>query len=190
MIEALLFAVRDNLRNSANGFDYDERSCEIMDSGEPPPRCGAIFVAVHEDSSQSLMDNALDERYGFLVTLTMRVVNVSVDRVGDQMLARKLARKRGPGGSPSFNSRTDAIRAFLHMEWGVLQDANDLIVALNPEANTLYGFVEPARYRGMETAQLVGGEWFSADTRAEDVGLKAELRFADARRLQAFMSFQ
>lgn len=187
MIDALLHAVRDAIRSG--GFDYDARSCEIMDDDHPPPRCGDWFVSVHEGPSSSQMDNALDEYFSFILTLTARVRGVPLDRIGDQLLARKLARRAGPKGAPSFNARIEQLRGFLHMNWGVLQDANNNLVALEPDAMNVYGFCEPARYRGADNPVLVGGEWFGAEPEADDVGLKADMRFEDCRRLQAFQTF-
>lgn len=176
MIDALLFATRDAIREA--GFGYGVRECEIEVDGHPPPRCGDVFVSVYELASTSTNDNSLMEYFNYGVALTMRVTNTSLDRVGDTLLARKLARKVG------FNARAEQLRAFLHMNWGILGDANNLINELTESGNVVYGFVEPARYRGMEAPILVGGEWFTADPSAADLGLKSELHFEGARRLQ------
>ena len=154
-----------------------------MPDGHPPPRCGDIFVSIYELASRSTNDNCLMEYFSFGVTLTMRVTNTSLDRVGDSLLARKLAKKVG------FNSRAEQLRAFLHMAWGIIGDANTLINDLTLSGNIVYGFAEPARYRGMEAPVLVGGEWFSAVPEAMDMGIKAEMRFEDARRLQPIALF-
>ena len=158
-----------------------------MDDGHPPPRCGNIFIAVHEGASRSTQDNNLDEYFGWNLTLTMRVA-VPLDRIGDMLLASKLARTAATG-KPSFNARLEQLRAWGHMNCTitVLQSqtpasANDNLAAWN--SGTIYGFVEPARYRGAEKPVLVGGEWFGAMPDALDVGLKAELRFDGARRMQ------
>ncbi len=187
MIEALLYAVRDQIRQA--GLGYDVRTCEIMPDGHPPPRCGDVFAAVHQAGPRSENDNCLNEYFSFYVTLTMRVTGVATDRIGDTIMARKLAHRNAPGGAPSFNARVEQMRAMLHMDWGVLGDANTNIVTMNPDANVVYGFCEPARYRGHEDPQLVGGEWFSAEPDALDMGLKAELRFEDARRLQPIATY-
>lgn len=186
MIDALLFAVRDAIING--DFGWDARVVSIRPDGQPAPFQGDVAVIVHEGASRSDMDNALNEYFAFAVTLTMRVA-VPWDRIGDALLAKKLARKRGPGGSPSFNSRAEELRAFLHMNWGILQDANDNLIAMEPDSMSIYGFCEPARYRGMDMPRFVGGEWFSANPEAQDVGLVAELRFEDCRRLQAIATF-
>lgn len=190
MIDALLHAVRDHLRKADFGYD-SPALCEITDSdGRPPPRSGHVFVAVHEGATRSTSARNLDEYFDFSLTLTMRV-SVPLDRVGDALLASKLARKSG-AGNPSFNARLEQLRKFGHMNWKatVLKtqtpaSANDNIVTMHPTGSgDVYGFVEPARYAGAERPALVTGEWFSSDPAAPDVGLKAELKFTGARRLQ------
>jgi len=154
-----------------------------MPDGKPPAECGAMFVAIHQLNSRSLMDNALDERFGFAVTLTMRVT-IPLDRIGEQELALNLAREVG------FNFRVEALRAYLHMNWDVLGTANNYIVSWANENTEVYGFCEPARYRGAELPIIVGGDWFGADPGVPEDGLKSEMRFEDARRLQAIATFQ
>ena len=179
MIDALLYAVRDAVRAY---LKYDYTRCEIRDDGRPPPRCGDIFIAVHQLGSSSEMDNALDEYSNFGLTLTMRVTNVPIDRVGDQMLAKKKARETG------FNAILDRLD-FLHMNWQVLANANQYLVEMVGDVQEVYGFAEPARYRGAEVPVLVGGEHFWAEPDSTEIGLKAMARFERCRRLQAIGSF-
>lgn len=186
MIDALLFSVRDGIR--AAGFGYGVPECDIMDDGHPPERVGNIFVAVHEGQSQSRARRNLDEYFSFAVTLTMRV-SVPVDRVGNSLLASKLARTSGKG-QPSFNARMEQLRAYLHMNWALTvmtgqtpASANDNIIAFTP-SGTVYGFVEPAAYTGRDKPALVGGEWFGSAPDASDVGLICEMRFDGSRRMQ------
>lgn len=179
MIDALLYSVRDAIRGA--GFGYGTAQCDIRDDGQPPPAMGDIFVAVHQGASRSTMKNALNEYFGFNVTLTMRAT-VPYDRIGDQMLARKLAKEVG------FNRRAEQLRAFLHQNWGILQDANQYLIDMETNANVVYGFCEAAQYAGMEIPALVGAAWFLAES-DERTGLKAELRFEDARRLQPIASY-
>ena len=192
MIDALLYAVRDAIR--AAGFSYGKAECEIMEDGKPPPRAGNWFAAVHGGRSHpgSANDRNLYELFDFLVTLTMRVT-VPLDRVGDQQIARNvplkdindvpLAQRQG------FNAKVEQLRGFLHMNWRitVLQgqtpnSANDNLAAW--ASGTVYGFVEPARYRGPEVPVLVGADWMGAEPESEDFAIKSELRFADAKRFQ------
>lgn len=188
MIDALLVAVRDSLQSQ--NFGYGSAAlCEITEDGHPPPRCGPIFLAVHEGPTRSTNDNCLMEYFAWSLTLTMRV-HVPLDRVGDAMLASKLARVSGPR-NPSFNSRVEQLRAWGHMNWKITvlpnqtpASANDNLVAWAPVAQSIYGFVEPARFRGADRPVLVGPEWFTAEPNGPDVGLKAEIRFEGARRMQ------
>jgi hypothetical protein len=185
MMDALLFSVRDAIRNA--GFGYDYTACEIREDGKPPPRCGDWFVAVHPLGVKSEWMNSLNEYFDFAVTLTARCTNVPLDRIGDQLLARKLAEDKG------FNWRANQISSFLHMDWGVLQDANNWLVRLLPQATTLYGFAEPAHFAGMEKPHLEGAQWLSGDmpdADGEDIAaLVAQMDFAGARRLQAIAVF-
>ena len=187
MLDALLYAVQDHIR--AAGMNYDQATCGVQDSGQPPPRCGNFFVAVHGGKSSPGPANSrnLDELFGFSVTLTMRVT-VPLDRLGDQQFYRNI--ERIPlGYRQGFAAKVEQLRAFLHMNWRMTvltgqtpNSANDNIIAW--ATGTVYGFVEPARFMGMEVARLVGGEWFAAEPEAEDIGLVSELRFDRAKRLQ------
>lgn len=160
-----------------------------MDDGRPPPRCGGVFVAVHGGLARpgDANDRNLFELFGFSVTLTMRVT-VPLDRVGDQQIASNVALVP-LGQRQGFNARVERLRAFLHMNWKITvmlgqqpPSANDNLAAWS--TGTVYGFVEPARYRPSEAPRLVGGEWFAAEPDAEDVGIVEELRFDGAKRLQ------
>jgi hypothetical protein len=185
VIDALLYAIRDGIR--AAGIGYGVKECEIMPDGHPQPSCGNVFAAIHGGKSRSVADNQLDERFDFSITLTMRIV-VALDRVGDQQIARNvplvpLAYRQG------FNAKLEQLRALLHMNWDFVvltgrtpNSANDNITAWG--TGLVYGFCEPMRYRGCDMPTFVAGEWFAAEPDAEDMGVKAELRFGDARRLQ------
>lgn len=188
MIDALLFAVRDGLR--AAGFGYGVAQTDIMDDGQPPANCGNVFVSIYQGNTTSTNDNCLMEYFDWNLCLTMRV-SVPLNRVGDSLLAAKLARKSGPG-NPSFNARMEQLRAWGHMNWPITvlpgrnpPSANDNLIAWCPsDTASVYGFIEPARYKGADKAVLVGPDWFTAVPEAHDTGLKAELRFAGARRMQ------
>ncbi len=190
MLDALIFAVRDGVRSAGFGYGYPQ--CELTGpDGRPPPRMGDLFVSVYGGSSHNTAVRNLDERFGFCVTLTMRVSGVPLDRIGDVLLASKLARTTGKG-MPSFNARCEQLRKYLHMNWPITvqtgqmpASANDNLVAWCPsDVSSVYGFVEPAHYTGEERPQLVGPDWFSAEPGNESVGLKAELKFEGARRMQ------
>ena len=187
MIDALLYSVRDGIRNAGYGYGIPE--VDIQDDGHPPQGVGNIYVAVYERSSTSRAKNNLDEYFNFAICLTMRVSQVPLDRIGNTLLASKLARTAGKG-QPSFNARMEQLRAYLHMNWTITvvqgttpASANDNIAAWTP-SGSVYGFIEPAAYTGRDKPELVGGEWFGAAPDATDVGIKCELRFDGARRMQ------
>ena len=186
MIDALLYAVRDTVRKA--GINYDHATCEVMEDGHPPPRCGNYFAAVHGGRVRNDSVRNLDERYDFSVTLTMRVT-VPLDRVGDQQIARNI--ERIPlGERQGFNAKVDRLRALLNMNWQMTvltgqnpASANDNLASWG--SNATYGFIEPASYRGPDgPPRLVGGEWFAADPEAADIGIVQELKFVGARRMQ------
>lgn len=187
MIDALLYAVRDGIRKA--GINYDQATCAIMDDGRPPPRCGQFFVAVHggKSSPGGANNRNLDELFGFSVTLTMRVV-VPLDKLGEQQLARNI--ELAPlGQRQGFNHKLEQLRGFLHKNWRitVLQSqtpnsANDNLAAW--ATGTVFGFCEPAAYKGEDVPKLVGGEWFGAEPDAADMGIVVEMRFDGARRFQ------
>jgi len=152
-----------------------------MPDGHPPPWGGDWFVAVHQGGQGNDMMNALDERYDFRVTLSARLT-VPPDRAGDTLLAQKLVEEKG------FNRKAHRLKTYLHMSWGLLQEANQYLLDANPDADEVYGFCEPAHFSpgGADDPQLVGGEWFGGDPGTTDCcGLVQELRFEGARRLQA-----
>jgi hypothetical protein len=173
-------------------MNYGKAECELMDDGRPPPRCGNFFVSVHSGNARSTADNQLYELFDFSITLTMRVT-VPLDRVGDQQIARNIALVP-LGQRKGFNHKVMQLRAYLHMNWQitVLQNqtpssANDNLAAW--ASGTVYGFIEPMRYKGFEKPVLVGGEWFGAGPDkngqpATDVGIKSELRFEGCKRFQ------
>lgn len=187
MIDALLYAVRDGIRSA--GMNYDAATCEIMDDGRPPPRCGNYFASVHGGKSRpgNANERNLYELFDFSVTLTVRIT-VPLDRVGDQQIARNI--ERVPlGYRQGFNAKVEQLRAYLHMNWAitVLQgqtpnSANDNLGQWL--TGTVYGFCEPAKYQGADAPRLEGGAWFSAEPDNEDMGIVSELRFTGAKRFQ------
>jgi hypothetical protein len=105
------------------------------------------------------------------------------------MIARNLARIP-LGYREGFNAKVEQLRAFLHMNWRMTVltnqtplSANDNLSAWSP-GTMVYGFSEPARYKGLQNVQFVGSEWFGTEPDAEDFGIKAELTFDDAKRFQ------
>ncbi len=182
MIDALLWSVRDAILQA--GYGYSDSTCAIMPDGMPKASCGDWWVSIHQGASTASGDSRLDEMFAFSLTLTARIRGVPEDKIGEKLLAVKLADKLG------FNRRAEQLRAlFGNSAWGVLQAANDYIVTMSPEAEVVYGFCEPPLYRGMEVPVLVGGDWFSAEPDAPDVGLKSELRWTGCRRFQPIATY-
>ncbi len=177
--------MRDGIR--AAGIGYGIAEVEIMDDGRPTPRCGNFFAAIHDGMMRSDSDNQLNEWYDFSVTLTMRIV-VPLDRVGDQQIARNIARVP-LGERQGFYAKVDRLRAFIHMNWPMVvlpnqnpSSANDNLAAWS--TGTVYGFIEPMRFQSVESPKLVGGEWFSAEPEEEANGIKATMTFGKCRRMQ------
>lgn len=166
---------------------YDQATLEIMDDERPPARCGDVFVSVHGGMARNQSDRNLDEYYDFKVTLTMRVT-LPLDRVGDQMMARNIARVP-LGQRQGFYAKIEQLRNFLHKNWLITvavgrtpNSANDNLSAWS--TGTVYGFCEPMRYQSYEFPTLKGGEWFSADLEDESVGMKSTMTFVRCRRMQ------
>lgn len=187
MIDALLYAVRDVIRGSGQG--YGPRECEIMGSGEPPPRCGNIFVAiVGGDITNEAVEN-LDEYHALAITLTMRTQQIPLDRVGDQLLALRTAKQNG------FNARARKLKSLLNKNWQVNQKANQYLVELlAEEQDQIYGFSEPLIFQRGDTPHFVGPDWFGAAPPENpgamgEVGIVSQLSFGRARRLQPVGSF-
>jgi hypothetical protein len=174
MIDALLHAVRDVIREK---FLWDERFCEIMDDEMPPAKAGDWFASIYSTQEQSTSHRNLDVMFGFNVTLTRRLKGIPLDHIGISVLAPKLARKSG------WNKRADDLKNLLHMNWNVLNIANQYMCDWEMDAEAIYGFCEAARYTGREKASLVGPAWFGAvgDTPA---AIKGTLFFDYARRFQ------
>ncbi len=188
MIDALVFAVRDWIRGS--GLNYDQATCEIMDDGRPPPRCGNYFASIHDAMVRSDRDNQLHEWYEFSVTLTVRVVG-PLDNAGTQQLHRNIARVP-LGERQGFWAKAEALRRLLHMNWKMTvqvnqnpASANDNLSAWAP-GTSVYGFCEPARFLSADSMKLVGGEWFASDVEGDDepIGMKSTLKFGKCRRFQ------
>ena len=110
MIDAPLYAVRDNIREA--GLGYSQETCRVTDDGHPPPFAGDVFVAVHQGPYRSTADNVLNEYYSFFVTLTVRVT--IPPRPGGRAVAGEAAGPELVG----FNARAGQLRTLLHMAWG------------------------------------------------------------------------
>jgi hypothetical protein len=183
MIDALLLGVRDAIRNPSGPFDYGKQSCDIRADGQPPPKAGAWFVSIHQLSERNTGINRLDEYFAYAITLTGRVVNAPLDRIGDVMLAKLYAEQTG------FNRRMRRLRMFLAENWDIIQLANNYLVEMVVDAEIVYGFCEAGKPAEVEVPVLVDGSWFDADPKSANVGLKAQASFIEIRRIQAIGTF-
>lgn len=178
---ALLLAVVDVLQAAApNGLALPTAQCQVMTDGQPPPACGELFVAVHPGEWTTDDVEGLKERFGFEITVTVRVAKVPRDELGINALV-------GPTGK-SLDDWLEKIRAHLHLDSvsdQIINTANTTIGAANN------GFVEPPRFRGCGRPEIRGPDWFSAEPyhgATAPVGLSQTLRFSDAVRVQRIES--
>lgn len=166
-MQALLLAARDRIRSA---LSYANSECNVRPDGMPDPACGEVFVAIHPGVCRNDSDLSLDEYVGVNVTLTMRASWLPVDQSGPELAAK---------ASTGLYARAEAIRALLHMNYTVMDDANTTI------GGSENGFVEPLKYRSMGTPQAKGPDWFSAeDEYTPPAGWAIEIVFDDARRIQ------
>lgn len=182
-------------------MNYGPAEVEIMDDGRPPPRAGNVFVAIHGGKHRPgyANDNNLYEFYDFALTLTMRVT-IPMDRVGDQLIARNLPLTLNDvplGQRQGFDHKVEQLRSFLHMNWKITvlpnqtpNSANDNLVAWATTVNEVYGFCEPARYKGEEIPSLQGGEWLGADPDTGEFCVKSMMKFEGAKRFTPIRSAQ
>jgi hypothetical protein len=180
-MHALMLAVRNHLRTTLKLKDAE---CDLTPpNGQPPPLCGQHYYAVHEgkiDPPTSYSD--FDEVYSVSVTVTVRLRGSPWDRTAQNVLY---------GDDKSLDRRARAVAAAVHQDTidnRIINAANALPELLPPaEGYSVQGFYEPLRYQGMDTAHLVGPDWFSADpgkAGAPDCGYRKTVRFTGARRTQ------
>jgi len=185
VIDSLLFAVKEVIL--ASNFGWDSRTMDVMPDGHPRPITANWFLAIHQEQERGDMMNALDEYYAFTLTMTRMLAQVPVDKAGTAILAnldvRTLAKETG------FNARAQQLKTFLHMNWAVIGRANELLLEMYAAEYVVNGFCEPAHWENTTVPKLVGGEWFSAEAAQANAGITAEIRFADARRLQPITTF-
>ncbi len=184
-VDALLYAVKDVILEQP--FGWDRTTCDIMADGHPAPRTAGWFCAIHQGGQRGDMMNALDEYYGFTLTLSVLLAGVPPDRVGTQLLAKNdaltLAREVG------FNARAQQLKVFLHMNWYVIGLANQYLCQMFSGSYQVDGFCEPCHWSDMTDPKFVGGEWFAAEPNHPNAGITAEIRFDGARRLQAIATY-
>jgi hypothetical protein len=186
----LLFAVRGILRTGLENWytPFTSEEIQIMPGAEPPAYSGQKFISIHGlnwDTGQSDdMHLGLDEVYGFACTLSMRSPVVPYDRQGPELYIK------------SFIGMEDICRriiVLLHQSipliqsWDelILEDADILKTTLVNEY-TVNLSTEYPRWVNCDAApEPVDGSWFSADP-MEAAGLVMQVRFGQARRMQAY----
>lgn len=177
-MRALLLATRARLRATVllGGLAYENGQCEIGWDGQPPPMAGQVFVAVHPGAVRSDHDLSLRETVALDLTLSMKTGGLPVDRYGEQSVVL---------ATTGIYARAEAIRALLHMNYTVLNDANaGQSYSIGASDN---GFVEPLKFLSMTPPQERGPEWFWGESEFSGdapAGLSITLSFGNAVRVQ------
>ena len=191
MIDALLLATKDLILQAP--FGWDAQTLDVMPDGRPPGKVAQWFCAIHQGKETSVMRNALDERFGVILTLTMVIGPGLREKIGasnrpgltlTSREVRTLAKESG------FNSRLRQLKTFLHGNWFVIGLANEYLQAWYGAAGVVDGFAEPCyAFEGPDELKVVGGEWLGANPNHADAALVADLHLDGARRLQAIASY-
>lgn len=182
---ALLHATVDRIRT----LGYSPEQCGVQPDGEPDPVAGEVYVSVYPLGIRNTDEGAhrLEEEYEVGVAVTLRAGSMPVDAFGPAGVTR---------ATSGLYARAEAIRARLHMDYGVL----DLVGGVCGTASwtggrpyslpaTAQGFAEPLRFRTCSAVRLKGPDWFSAEGDADPPGgLVVEMVFAGARRIQTLES--
>lgn len=170
-MSALLLAVRDSLKTS---LSYTEAQCEVGWDGRPHPKAGQVFVAVHPGGIREEYVEGRADVYNLTVTLSMRIGQLPVDRVGKSLVVL---------ATTGLYDRAHAIAACLHRNTTVMSDANTTI------GGSANGFCEALRFLSMSIPQQQGPEWWWAEDDANPpVGLSIAIEFGECRRFQTYES--
>ncbi|OGT57669.1 MAG: hypothetical protein A3E01_02725 [Gammaproteobacteria bacterium RIFCSPHIGHO2_12_FULL_63_22] len=164
--ESLLLAVRNEIRTS---LKYKPSECDVEFDGRPLAIAGETYIAVWpgEWSNDGQTEHFLDERHGVQVNVYLRAPKVPRDRSRNLLLDAKA----------SVNVRCRAIMLAIHMNYAVMDAANDLLL---PSAT---GFHHPLRFQGCSAPQVVTGDYFYAQSESF-AGLLRTIRFGGAIRYQ------
>lgn len=157
-----------------NGSGYPESMCGRMFDGEPPARCGNIYVSVWYDGQRgSDMRTCLDEHFGVYVTLSIRFT-----QPWDRIIIHR----------DDMECRANRIRALIHsdsLDFNISRAAG--VLAGFDGAGQAVGFREALSFGGFDGIQPVGPDWFHAhpDSQVAQVGIAQRIRFGKSRRVQA-----
>lgn len=149
---------------------YTNAECDVCFDGQPPPRCGKIFVGIHRAPRGSSLRTGQEIMYSMNITLTARVTE-PYDRIGTDLMEKAMI---------GLDDRADAIIDLVHEDASgkILTVVNGFI------SGGQNAFVEPLSFEGDEGGRLVGGNWFHAQADAMEVGVALTLRFGKAKRIK------
>lgn len=191
MIDALLLATKDTILQMP--FGWDSQTLDVMGDGRPAGKTASWFCAIHQGRETSDMMNALDERFGLTLTVTM-VIGPGLreklganNRPGVTLTSRQ---KRTLQIETGFNTRLRQLKTFLHGNWWIIGLANQYLLDWYGQADVVDGFAEPYYcYEGPSEPRFVGGEWLGANANQEDSAVVADLECDGARRLQSIATY-
>ncbi len=178
--EALETAVRNAIRTS---LAYQDSFCDCTFDGQPPPRCGPIYVSVWSDGATQpgpSVSTCLDEYHSVFITVTVRTV---------QPFDRLILHRR------DLEQRINAIRALIardRRDFSICNAANLLASYRSsgaPDSVHQPGFCESLLYQGKDRVEIKGPDWTHGDIEKatnRDCALAQTVRFGRCRRIQGF----
>jgi hypothetical protein len=170
---ALHLATRDLIRSQ---LGYTAAQADVTFDGQPPPRCGKIFVGVHRGARDSSLRTGQEIAYQMQITLTGRV-EVPYDRIGTDLMEKAMM---------GLDERSDAIIDLIHEDAShkLLAAINAYIVQAHNQGTAQQEFTEPPSFLGDDGGRMVGGPWFHAAPEAIEMGVALTLRFGKALRIK------
>lgn len=160
--------VRAAVAHLRTQLSLDVYTCDETDDGKPTPSAGPVFYGVHPGEWRNSADDSLDETYGVLVTITMRL-DVPWDRAGPELLGK---------ATTGLAARCAALRVKVHSSYTLMDLANTLI------ADPANKFVEPLRFTDGGRRARRGGDWWIASGKEKYAGYSQTMTFGRARRVQ------
>jgi hypothetical protein len=165
-----------------------------MPDGQPPEESVDLFVSVHPAQWSQTNDagTALDEAFGFQVTISMRGRRTPLHNWGRELLC-KPRRGTAQGGLYAI---AESIRAALHINYTPLTRANSLIdIAAAAQGTTANGFdSEPIFFAGCDLPIKRRPDWWGSNTESLSdkgspyAGMSLTMNFRPVRRVQDFLS--
>lgn len=169
---ALLNAVERRLRAALG--DAEGKHVGVQPDGAPPSTFGQWYAGIDETGYSNIDPNplSLDEQYGVVVMLTVRMDYAPKDRRASRMLAKN-----------EMRDRSRRIVLALHADYDVLGYANAEITAANANAN---GFIEPLCFKLAAAVTESGPEWHGGTPSADGQATVyvRRITFGGARRVQ------